>query len=91
MSVFGCNITLAPPLTVGIETGAPLSVNVGLNAIGVPGVVGAALLVLAGEKKTGVDAGVCPSISITDDYLYVCVTGGVAGVAIWKKSLMFQT
>jgi hypothetical protein len=91
MSSLQCNITLAVLSAVNVEVGAPLSVNVGLNAVGVPGVVGAALLVLTGEKKTGVEAGVYPSISITDDYLYVCVTGGVAGVAIWKKSLMFQT
>jgi hypothetical protein len=44
-----------------------------------------------GEKITGRDAGIYLSISITDDYLYVCVTGGEAGVAVWKKSLMFQS
>ena len=44
-----------------------------------------------GEKKTGVDAGVYGQISITDDYIYVCVQTGVAGVAIWKRSVLFQT
>jgi len=44
-----------------------------------------------GEKKTGVDAGVCPSFSFTDDYLYVCVKSGDANTAIWKKTLLFQT
>jgi hypothetical protein len=44
-----------------------------------------------GAKQTGVDAGVVPQFSIEDDYLYVCVYPGVVGVAIWKKTLMFQT
>jgi hypothetical protein len=91
MSELSCNIILAPPLTVTIGIGSPLTVAVGLNAIGVPGVIGAALTVATGEKITGVDAGVYPSISITDDYIYVCVAGGIAGEAIWKKSLLFQT
>ena len=91
MSNLKCNITLALPLSIGIEIESPLTVNIGLNAIGVPGVIGANLLVLSGEKQTGIDAGIYPSISITDDYLYVCVTGGEAGVAIWKKSLLFHT
>lgn len=45
----------------------------------------------SGEKKTGVDAGVSPSFSFTDDYLYVCVKGGDQHTAIWKKTLLFQT
>jgi hypothetical protein len=46
---------------------------------------------LSGVKLTGVDSGIFGDISITDDYLYICVTGGIAGVAIWKKSLLFQS
>jgi hypothetical protein len=38
-----------------------------------------------GAKVTGVDAGKVPQFSITDDWLYVCVLAGAAGVAIWKK------
>ena len=52
---------------------------------------GGGIPVLFGEKKTGKDAGVCPSISITDDYLYVCVQSGDAASAIWKKTLLFHT
>jgi len=46
---------------------------------------------LTGAKQTGVDAGVWPSFSVTDDYLYILVQGGDAGTAIWKKALLFQT
>jgi hypothetical protein len=49
------------------------------------------ILFTTGAKTTGIDAGVSPTISITDDYLYVCVKGGEAGEAIWKKSLLFQS
>ena len=45
----------------------------------------------AGIKRTGVDAGLLGQVSITDDYRYECVQGGVAGLAIWKKSLLFQS
>jgi hypothetical protein len=40
---------------------------------------------LIGDKATGVDAGKVPQFSITNDWLYVCVTAGVAGVAVWKR------
>jgi len=44
-----------------------------------------------GEKKTGVDAGTIGQMSITDDYLYICVLSGEIGIAIWKKSVLFAT
>ena len=46
---------------------------------------------MTGAKKTGIDAGVMPSFSITDDYLYILVQEGDAGTAIWKKALLYQT
>ena len=46
---------------------------------------------LTGERKSGVDAGVCPSFSFTDDYMYVCVKTGDSESAIWKKTLLFHT
>ncbi len=46
---------------------------------------------LTGVKKTGIDAGVMPSFSVTDDYLYVLVQGGAVGEAIWKKTVLFQS
>lgn len=44
-----------------------------------------------GERITGIDGGVLNSLSIGNDYLYVCVQGGEAGVAIWKKMVLFQS
>lgn len=52
---------------------------------------GGSIPVLFGEKKTGTDAGICPSFSFTDDYLYVCVQSGDGTSAIWKKTLLFHT
>jgi hypothetical protein len=46
---------------------------------------------LIGSKATGVDAGVLGQISIDDDFIFVCVTGGEAGVAVWKRVAMNQT
>ncbi|HOM03037.1 MAG TPA: hypothetical protein PLH43_09445 [Acetivibrio sp.] len=43
-----------------------------------------------GVKQTGV-AGVVGQMSISDDYLFICVVGGGAGVAIWKKIPLVQT
>jgi hypothetical protein len=44
-----------------------------------------------GERKTGIHAGVLKEMSITDDYVYICVVGGDVGVAVWKKFILFQT
>lgn len=44
-----------------------------------------------GEKSSLIDAGTKGDISITDDYLYVCVVTGDAGEAVWKKTILFQT
>jgi len=46
---------------------------------------------LTGIKTTGLDAGVAGQISITDDYGYFCTFSGSAGIAIWKKFILFQT
>ena len=43
------------------------------------------------EKKTGIDEGYFGQISVTDDYQYICVQGGIAGVAIWKKFHLLHT
>ena len=42
-------------------------------------------------KQTGTDGGSLNELSVTDDYMYVCVVPGVAGVAVWKRVLIFQT
>ena len=44
-----------------------------------------------GTKQTGVDAGVLKEVSFDNDYMYVCVIAGEAGVAVWKKSVLFNT
>lgn len=52
-----------------------------------------------GEKATGTHAGILGGMSITNDYLYVCVQTGLAesasgtkdGTAIWKRTILFQT
>jgi len=47
--------------------------------------------VFTGAKSSAVDAGEFGWISIDDDYVYFCVQTGIAGAAIWKKSVMFTT
>jgi hypothetical protein len=42
-------------------------------------------------KKTGIDAGYLGQRAFDDDYWYVCTKEGEAGVAIWKKSMLFNT
>jgi hypothetical protein len=44
-----------------------------------------------GPKSSTADAGVVGEISITDDYVYVCVLTGSAGNAIWKKTVLFAS
>lgn len=44
-----------------------------------------------GEKKTNINSGIQGDLSITDDYLYVCVFSGIATVAIWKKVALNET
>ena len=47
--------------------------------------------IFAGSKSSSIDAGNFGDMSLTDDYLYVCVTQGTAGNAIWKKVPLFAT
>ena len=78
------NITEIPEVVIinVIEAESDVTINITEGESGI---------FTSGVKTTGIDAGVLGTISITDDYIYVCVTGGVAGVAIWKKSLLFQS
>ena len=46
---------------------------------------------LSGEKRSSRDAGSLWDMSLTDDYIYVCVRGGEAGQAIWKKFILFTS
>jgi hypothetical protein len=47
--------------------------------------------ITVGTKKTGINGGIYKQLSLDDDYLYVCVVGGDPGVAVWKKTVLFQT
>jgi hypothetical protein len=44
-----------------------------------------------GDKYSATDAGKLGEVSLTDDYVYLCVKEGTAGNAIWKKSPMFKS
>lgn len=47
--------------------------------------------IFAGPKSSSNDSGGIGDMSITDDYLYICVSSGNAGNAIWKKIPLFAT
>ena len=44
-----------------------------------------------GAKSSAADPGVLLQMSVTDDYLYVCVKAGEAGQALWKRAILFTT
>ena len=44
-----------------------------------------------GERITGIHAGHLGERSITPNYEYICIQGGLAGVAIWKKIVLTKT
>ena len=48
-------------------------------------------LLSEGAKTSATDAGTFGQMSLTDDYLFVCVRTGEAGSAIWKKTSINQT
>lgn len=45
--------------------------------------------VLSGSKASS-DEGLLGQLSITNDYVYICVSGGLSGFAIWKKFILFN-
>lgn len=51
--------------------------------------IDAAVTYSEGERYSSIHAGTVGMISITDDYIYICVKTGTAGNAVWKKSPMF--
>ena len=44
-----------------------------------------------GTKVTGVDPGSLFQLSIDDDFLYVCVIGGIVPTAVWKRVALNRT
>jgi hypothetical protein len=49
------------------------------------------LMFTEGDKITGRDAGLLGQQSRTDDFIYVCTKAGDAGVAVWKKFILFRS
>ena len=49
------------------------------------------ICVLTGAKQTGADPGILNELSLTDDYLYICVKSGDENTAVWKKAILYQT
>lgn len=49
-----------------------------------------AMRIDTGPKSSSIDEGYYGQISLTDDYLYLCVVAGTAGNATWKKIAMFN-
>ena len=47
--------------------------------------------IFAGPKSSSTDSGVVGDMSITDDYVYICVSTGNVGNAIWKRIPLFAT
>ncbi len=48
-------------------------------------------LIPEGEKQSAIHAGKFGEMSLSDDYLFLCVKTGTAGNAIWKKTSLHQT
>jgi len=48
-------------------------------------------LIPEGEKHSATHAGTFGEMSLSDDYLFLCVKTGAAGNAIWKRTTLHQT
>ncbi len=48
-------------------------------------------LIPEGEKHSATHAGKFGEMSLSDDYLFLCVKTGTAGNAIWKRTTLHQT
>lgn len=49
------------------------------------------ILVGWGARQTGIHAGLHKEVYFDDDAMYVCVVPGPIGVAVWKKTWLFNT
>jgi hypothetical protein len=79
---------------IELELGVAPSTYIGTSQAGPQGEQGPPGETLGidwGPKQTGVDEGTLKEMSIDDDYLYICVIEGEAGVAVWKKTVLFNT
>jgi hypothetical protein len=71
------------------KNGATATQNITVNVTDIP--ILSCCEWTMGEKITGIDSGILGMRSFTDDYEYLCVQGGIAGVAIWKKKSLTQS
>ena len=55
------------------------------------GIVFVSGLIPEGEKSSAIHAGTFGEMSLSDDYLFLCVKTGTAGNAIWKRTILHQT
>jgi hypothetical protein len=55
------------------------------------GIVFLSGLIPEGEKHSATHAGKFGEMSLSDDYLFLCVKTGSAGNAIWKRTTLHQT
>lgn len=85
-------ITIAPPIILDLQVlpSVVLSTNQS-NELAALFITWRDTMITYGEKSSARDAGKTKQISFSDDYMYFCVLGGIAGSAIWKKTLLFQT
>jgi hypothetical protein len=85
-------LIIVEPVMLELQTAPVYSIGTAqAGPQGEKGEPGGTLDVGWGTKQTGVDAGTLKEISIDDDYLYLCVVEGDAGVAVWKKTVLFNT
>lgn len=85
------------PTEAGIAQGVPglsayeVAVANGFEGTEEEWLVSLIISVGSGAKASATDAGTFGQLSLTDDYLYICVQTGTAGNAIWKKTVLFAT
>jgi hypothetical protein len=85
----------APVAVAGTYGGATKSAVVSVNAEGAITEVSEIDIDIgvknSGARTTGVHAGTLNEMSVSDDYLYICVQAGGIGTAIWKKASLTRS
>lgn len=98
MGSISISLTVVEPIELLLSTAS--TVYIGTSQAGPKGekgdtgdtgATGPAWEIEYATKQTGVDAGTLGQAAFDDDYFYLCVIPGEVGVAIWKRSVLFQT
>jgi hypothetical protein len=93
MSAIELNITVAEalPLTLTVADPVEIGTTTSVTAPEADPIFQAWAAIYQPQEgaKTNADAGTKGQLSITDDYLYVCVLTGAAGAAKWKRVPLF--